>query len=638
LRKASASLAAFLILLCTCASVAIPQSNAPGPIYPLQYELLCPAGSSPISLISDGAASTFNASTGKWRANRCIDNNGNISENVSGNNTFTGANTFTIINNIVKVDQQSGADMCAKLTSAQTTLNGISARGGILDATGLVGAQSCASQFVVTSNVEILLNPALVLTCNTTTNPCITGTDVTYGIVGHHASTDSNTTGPSIVAGTSTGYLVEFKTATNGQNCKESVVEGVFFNGTTTSKGIHINNCLSVQITGDTFDNLVESVSIENTGTLFSETQNLVNNWFTNCKSICVNFILSGTNASFSNQKWDRNYFQMNSNATAINFPSTGQCGQCDLGSIKIWTGAGTTGVVGFKNRGDMTGSVMKLFMFEGGFGTSGAVGWDSTGSIEPTVTGFRVYPACGSFDMAATCVIHGNAWVSTNLPNIYGVSSSGRLSFAPGSGLATAGFGSCGAGATSLPGIDTFGDSGTGLFNIDQVNHQLAVGIQGCRTLFIGKNIMSFEPNGDGSRRVQIDSTGLTLPAVGGNATSLQLVEGANPNPATFAGQAAVGAKTDHFIYGNLNNTNNHKIFVGEAGSCAMSATTTCTFSIGAAFSGTPLTFASIDAASTVPATANSAKCAVSATTVTITAGISNSLTWDCLLIGNPD
>lgn len=73
-------------------------------------------------------------------------------------------------------------------------------------------------------------------------------------------------------------------------------------------------------------------------------------------------------------------------------------------------------------------------------------------------------------------------------------------------------------------------------------------------------------------------------------------------------------------------------------AGSCAMVASTTCTFTLTAAFTGTPLTFPSIDAVSTVPATANSAKCSVSGTTVTITAGISNSLTWDCLLIGNPN
>jgi hypothetical protein len=72
-------------------------------------------------------------------------------------------------------------------------------------------------------------------------------------------------------------------------------------------------------------------------------------------------------------------------------------------------------------------------------------------------------------------------------------------------------------------------------------------------------------------------------------------------------------------------------------AGSCAMSAGTTCTFSAGASFTSY-LSFASIDHASTPPATAISSKCSLSGSTVTITAGASNSLTWDCLLIGNPN
>jgi hypothetical protein len=72
-------------------------------------------------------------------------------------------------------------------------------------------------------------------------------------------------------------------------------------------------------------------------------------------------------------------------------------------------------------------------------------------------------------------------------------------------------------------------------------------------------------------------------------------------------------------------------------AGSCSMSATTTCTFTTSASFSHY-LSFVSIDQASALPAAAISAKCAIQGTTVTITAGASNSLTWDCLLVGNPN
>lgn len=73
-------------------------------------------------------------------------------------------------------------------------------------------------------------------------------------------------------------------------------------------------------------------------------------------------------------------------------------------------------------------------------------------------------------------------------------------------------------------------------------------------------------------------------------------------------------------------------------AGTCAMSTSTTCTFTISAGFTSAPVGVCSIDQASAVPATANSCKVSVSGTTVTITAGASNSLTWDAILIGNPN
>lgn len=109
--------------------------------------------------------------------------------------------------------------------------------------------------------------------------------------------------------------------------------------------------------------------------------------------------------------------------------------------------------------------------------------------------------------------------------------------------------------------------------------------------------------------------------------------------------GTAPTGAASVDMLYADstlhgfkaiINNTNAHKIFYGELGSCSMSAATTCTFSAGASFSGTPICFATIQASP--PATANVASCAISGTTVTITAGASNSLTWNALLVGNPD
>lgn len=59
--------------------------------YPANYELLCPTGSIPIS---GPTGTSFNPSTGKYRANTCIDPFGNISQNISGTGTFTGPATF----------------------------------------------------------------------------------------------------------------------------------------------------------------------------------------------------------------------------------------------------------------------------------------------------------------------------------------------------------------------------------------------------------------------------------------------------------------------------------------------------------------------------------------------------------------
>lgn len=72
-------------------------------------------------------------------------------------------------------------------------------------------------------------------------------------------------------------------------------------------------------------------------------------------------------------------------------------------------------------------------------------------------------------------------------------------------------------------------------------------------------------------------------------------------------------------------------------AGSCSMSSSTTCSFALAASFTNY-VCFPAIDPVSTPPATAISAKCSVSGKTATITAGATNSLTWDALFVGNPN
>lgn len=71
-------------------------------------------------------------------------------------------------------------------------------------------------------------------------------------------------------------------------------------------------------------------------------------------------------------------------------------------------------------------------------------------------------------------------------------------------------------------------------------------------------------------------------------------------------------------------------------AGKCTMSGSTVCTFTTAAGFKDY-VSYVSLDQASTPPVTAISANCSLSGTTATVRAGVRNSLTWDCIFVGNP-
>lgn len=132
------------------------------------------------------------------------------------------------------------------------------------------------------------------------------------------------------------------------------------------------------------------------------------------------------------------------------------------------------------------------------------------------------------------------------------------------------------------------------------------------------------------------------TFGNVGGTSGSLTLA-GSTSGSGTFSCAAAActnlslnigfNANANLAIGGHLNQTATGKY----AGSCSMSTSTTCTFSIATTFTSY-LSFVSVDHASVGSLTvANSCGASLASTTVTITCAVSNSLTWDALLIGNP-
>jgi hypothetical protein len=133
-----------------------------------------------------------------------------------------------------------------------------------------------------------------------------------------------------------------------------------------------------------------------------------------------------------------------------------------------------------------------------------------------------------------------------------------------------------------------------------------------------------------------------LTLGAVGVGSGAL-ILAGTTSGTGTLQCAAAActalslnigfNANANLAIGGHLNQTAAGKY----AGSCAMVSATTCTFSIATTFTNY-LSFVSVDHASVGSLTvANSCGASLSSTTVTITCAVSNSLTWDALLIGNP-
>jgi hypothetical protein len=136
-----------------------------------------------------------------------------------------------------------------------------------------------------------------------------------------------------------------------------------------------------------------------------------------------------------------------------------------------------------------------------------------------------------------------------------------------------------------------------------------------------------------------------LTVGAVGGSGNGKLTLAGTTSGSISIACNAA--ACTQFSIASPVNLTAaSGTAFTGHinqsagsqwAGKCAMSTSTSCTFSIVTTFTNY-LSFVSLDQVSTPPATANTCNASLSGTTVTITCGVANSLTWDAVLIGNPN
>jgi hypothetical protein len=97
-------------------------------------------------------------------------------------------------------------------------------------------------------------------------------------------------------------------------------------------------------------------------------------------------------------------------------------------------------------------------------------------------------------------------------------------------------------------------------------------------------------------------------------------------------AGIAAIKTGTGIIVFGDHIDQLAANTF---AGTCAMVAGTSCTWTLATAFTGTPVCVATAQGTNT---TGVGDACSVSGTTVTITAAVANSNTWGAVVIGNPN
>jgi hypothetical protein len=114
----------------------------------------------------------------------------------------------------------------------------------------------------------------------------------------------------------------------------------------------------------------------------------------------------------------------------------------------------------------------------------------------------------------------------------------------------------------------------------------------------------------------------------------SLRFAEG-KLRPGTLGLDVCEADSATHGLYCSYNGSNFHRLPIVELLSCAMDGSSRCTATAKTSFMVTPRCFVN---PTTSPKTAVAGSCSISGTTVTVEAGESNSLTWNILLIGNPN
>ncbi len=142
----------------------------------------------------------------------CAQSNVTTTGTLTAGYPIFGDGSATVVADPVTVDAtlQSGSDMCAKINNSWTVLSGINSLGGIVDARGFAGTQSCAGSMwsnVPSNFAATLLTGAVnIVTSVTQVRP----SNTSWYSYGHATTTPYNNMGTSIQPSSSfTGTVIE---------------------------------------------------------------------------------------------------------------------------------------------------------------------------------------------------------------------------------------------------------------------------------------------------------------------------------------------------------------------------------------------------------------------------------------------
>lgn len=558
------------------------------------FELNCPAGTTSVQSLQ-----TTDNLTGKLRQNYCVDNSGNVFQNV------TGAMTVAILQSIRMADQFTGADCGAKINSADSNLG---------STTGEIWVnQNCGLAISTAVNVSFAHTLKFIQGGLYTLSATMQVSGTGGGILGP---------APTRVTGGGLGLPVVTIKEANAANLASMVsmnagdtffqniaLDGNKANETSGGICLLINKAGGVHATGFTVQNcLTDGIQVLSTsGTLNNESDTFKAYDFISQTNGNDGIKCIATNDMFIGNEFE-DFGNANDGIELIDCGAArithGELSQNTIDNLKIAvTTSPTNGA-----------SVNKISNLQFCCSTGHDIfinGWDTaTGSIQSQANIIANNTFIGSsvvtdninpsvlFQDTQNNIFTGNV-LTSNAAHRWN-----RLIQSVDVSSASTGFNVI-TGNSSYPG-STAG-TGTGF---------PTGGISGLSNDLIYDNQIFGTFNG-----ARLDNSGNLLITSPAGFIEFQ------PNGSTVFfcnNNSCISA-----VHLNQNATGNY------GGSCAMSAATSCTFSISAAYSSAPICVATQQSATL---TGGAVGCTVSGTTVTITSAVANSETWAAVLFGNPN